>query len=178
MLPSLLRPLRARGFSAATLVLAIAAASLVLAAPAPPLSLVSTAWPPFTDAAGRPRFALDLVETALGRISLSARTTIVGAGQFTPALLGGTFDGSAAVWKDPERERVLLFSRPYLENRLVLVGRHGVDVSASSLSGLKGKRVAVVEGYSYGEALDSAGLVLVRSRSEVTANPALSNAAV
>src|SRR5262245_37190602 len=157
---------RASGISGATFVLAIAAASLVFSAPTPPLSLVSTAWPPFTDAAGRPRFALDLVETALGRISLSAKTTIVSAALFTPALLGGTFDGSAAAWKDPERERVLLFSKPYLENRLVLVGRHGVDVSASPLSALKGKRVAVVEGYSYGDALDSAGLLLVRSRSE------------
>ena len=51
------------------------------------LTLVSTAWPPFTNAPGQPRFALDLVEAALGRIGLSAKTTIVDAAQFTPSLL-------------------------------------------------------------------------------------------
>lgn len=135
-------------------------------AQAAPLTLVSTAWPPFTNEAGQPRFALDLVEAALGRFGLTARTTIVMAAEFTPALLSGRFDGSAAVWKDPERERVLIFSQPYLENRLVLVGRHGADVSARTLADLKGKRISIVEGYAYGETIDSAGPVFVRSKSE------------
>jgi polar amino acid transport system substrate-binding protein len=131
-----------------------------------PLTLVSTAWAPFTNTPGQPRFALDLVEAALGRFGVTARTTIVAAAEFTPALLSGRFDGSAAVWKDPERERALIFSQPYLENRLVLVGRHGADVSAGMLGDLKGKRVAIVEGYSYGESIESAGPVFVRSKSE------------
>jgi hypothetical protein len=62
--------------------------------------------------------------------------------------------------------RVLVFSQPYLESRLVLVGRRGADVSAKTLSDLTGKRVAIVEGYSYGGAVDLGGPVFVRSRSE------------
>jgi polar amino acid transport system substrate-binding protein len=151
---------------AALLILSTSASSLIVSGQTTALSLVSTAWPPFTNAPGQPRFALDLVEAALGRIDVTAKTTIVSAGQFTPALLAGQFDGSAAAWKDPERERVLVFSQPYLENRLVLVGRHGVDVSAKALADLKGKRVAIVEGYSYGDAIDSAGPVFVGSRGE------------
>jgi len=131
-----------------------------------PLRLVSTAWPPFTNAPGHPRFALDLTEAALARIGLSSRTTIVSAAQFTPTLLSGLFDGSAAVWKDAERERSLVFSQPYLENRLVLVGRHGADVSASSLTALRNKKVAIVDGYSYGDTIDGVGAIWVRSRSE------------
>src|SRR3954468_2290703 len=130
-----------------------------------PLTLVSTEWPPFTNGTGEPRFALDLVEAALGRIGVTAKTTLVSAAQFTPSLLTGAFDGSAAVWKDAERERVLLFSRPYLENRLVLVGRSGSDVSATKLADLEGKRIAIVEGYSYGDAIENAGPTFVRSRS-------------
>ena len=130
------------------------------------LRLVSTAWSPFTNDPGQPRVALDLVESALERIGLSARTVIVDPAGFTSALLSGEFDGSAAAWKDAERERVLIFSQPYLENRLILVGRSGADVSAASLGQLAGKRVAVVEGYSYGDALDFSGATLVRSRSE------------
>src|SRR5215510_15392005 len=156
----------ARWIRIALITLACVALSIVASAQKVPLKLVSTAWPPFTDDAGQPRFALDLVETALGRIGLTAKTTIVSPAQFTPSLLTGDFDGSAAAWKDPERERVLLFSQPYLENRLVLVGRRGTDVSATQLSDLKGKRVAIVEGYSYGDAIDNAGIVFVRSHSE------------
>ena len=148
------------------LILSIVAASLAVSAQNRQLRLVSTAWPPFTNAPGQPRFALDLVENAFSRIGLSATTTIVEAGKLTPSLLEGPFDGSGAVWKDPERERTLLFSQPYLENRLILVGRRGDDVSATALAGLKGKRVAIVEGYSYGDTIDSSGPTFVRSRSE------------
>src|SRR4051812_10367628 len=81
------------------------AAGLIAAADPATLSLVSTAWPPFTNAIGQPRFALDLVEAAFGRIGITSHTTIVGAAQFTASLLAPASDGSAAVWKDPERER-------------------------------------------------------------------------
>jgi polar amino acid transport system substrate-binding protein len=156
---------RTRWATAALLILPCAVICLVAAAQAP-LTLVSTAWPPFTNAPGQPRFALDLVETAFGRIGLTAKTTIVPAAQFTSSLLAPGFDGSAAAWKDPDRERVLLFSHPYLENRLVLIGRHRADVSAKALTDLKGKRVAIVEGYSYGDSVENAGPVFVHSASE------------
>jgi polar amino acid transport system substrate-binding protein len=144
----------------------LAVVSHVVSAQIAPLKLVSTAWPPFTNAPGQPRFALDLVEEALGRFGMKANTSIIGAPEFTTALLGGQYDGSAAVWKDPQREKALLFSQPYLENRLVLVGRRGADVSAKTLSELTGKRVAIVDGYSYGGAVDLGGPTFVRSRSE------------
>src|SRR6185436_13555413 len=139
------------------LVLSCPALWLTASAQPAPLRLVSTAWPPFTNAPRQPRFALDLVEDALRRINLTARTVIVSASQFTPSLVSGLFDGSGAAWKDPERERALIFSQPYLENRLVLVGRHGSEVSAKTLADLRGKRIAIVEGYSYGEATGKAG---------------------
>ena len=142
------------------------AASPFLLAQLRPLELVSTAWAPFTNPPGQPRFALDVVEEALHRVDLSANTVIVNAPDFTTALLSGKFDGSAAAWKDAERERTLIFSQPYLENRLVLIGRHGADVSAKALGDLAGKRVALVEGYSYGDAVHLAGPEFVRSLSE------------
>ncbi len=81
------------------------------------LKLVSTAWSPFTNAPGQPRFALDLVEAALKRMGITAETVIVDEARLTPSLLSGEFDGSAALWKDAERERALIYSQPYLENR-------------------------------------------------------------
>ena len=155
-----------RATLAESLALACSAIPFVLSAQQAPLLLVSTAWPPFTNENGQARFALDLVEAALGRISLTAKTSIVPAAEFTSAATSSRFDGSGAAWKDAEREQALLFSEPYLENRLVLVGRHAADVSAKSPRLLAGKRIAIVEGYSYGDEVDRSGVVLLRTRSE------------
>ena len=157
-----------RGSSARSLlVLGIAVTATVLAATAQQreLRLVSTIWPPFTNQSGQARFALDLVEAAFERMAVAPITAFVDNAQFTPALLDGPFDGSPAAWRDRQREQAILFSDPYLENRLVLVGRSGANVSAKTLSALKGRRVAVVEGYAYGD-IDSFGPVFVRSSSE------------
>ena len=130
------------------------------------LELVSTAWTPLTNAPGQLRFALDLVEDVLERLGISAETFIVDEARLTPSLLSGEFDGSAALWKDTERERALIYSQPYLENRLILVGRQGSDVSATTLADLAGKRIALVAGYAYGEAVETAvGPIFVDSDS-------------
>jgi ABC-type amino acid transport substrate-binding protein len=120
------------------------------------LRLGSTPWVPFTGEEGQPRVASYLVERALERAGYEAHTTIVADGALTPALEAGHFDGSAALWPSEDREKFLLYSKPYLENRLVLVGGKGSDVSARSFADLRGKRIAIVEGYAYGPELDSA----------------------
>jgi ABC-type amino acid transport substrate-binding protein len=118
------------------------------------LRLGATPWTPFTNEPGKARFAIDLVQAALERVGIRAETTIVPEGTLTPALLAGKFDGSPAMWRDAEREATLLYSKAYLENRLVLVGRRDSDVSAPALGALAGKRVALVDGYAYGDAIE------------------------
>jgi len=173
------RPARQRARWAAVFILAASSLGrLMVSAQTAPLALVSTAWPPFTNAAGQPRFALDLVEAALSRFGITSKTAIVSAAEFTPSLLGGRYDGSAAAWKDAQRERALLYSQPYLENRLVLIGRRGANVSAKTLADLKGRRVAIVEGYSYGDATENSGPVFVRSSSEEDSLTRLLNSGV
>lgn len=125
--------------------------------PARTLRLASDAWPPFTDTPPRPRFAIELVEKALERSGVAARTSIV-QGRFDEVLKvirEKEFDGSAALWRAPNREELLLYSRPYLENRLVLVARKGTNVDAGALAELSGSRIGVVSGYAYGDALAS-----------------------
>ena len=131
------------------------------------LQLASTAWSPFTNAPGEARYAIDLVNVALQRVGITADTAIVAEDRLTPSLLNGEFDGSAALWRDEERERALIYSEPYLENRLILVGRQGSDVSATELADLTGQRVALVEGYAYGEEIENTtGPFYLGSRSE------------
>ena len=163
----------------AGIVISIVAAVVVTAAQAPRnLRFVSPIRPPFTDAPGNPRFALDLVEAALDRINVKARTTLVPSGQYAKELLTGPYDGTAVGWRDSERERALLFSEPYMENRLVLVGRRGSDVSAKSFASLKGKKVARINGYAYGDGIDSAGPVWVGANSEPESLTLLLNGSV
>jgi len=123
----------------------------------PALRLVSDLWPPFTAEVGRPRVAIVLVEGALIRAGYSSSTTILSDGfaQVVERIESAEFDGSAALWKTAEREKLLRFSVPYLENRLVLVGREGSPVDARSMSDLAGKRVGTVSSYAYGEVLST-----------------------
>jgi polar amino acid transport system substrate-binding protein len=120
------------------------------------LHLGSTSWVPFTAEQGQPRVASYVVERALERAGYKTQTTIVADGALTPALRAGRFDGSDALWESEDRQEFLLYSDPYLENRLLLVGRKGTDVSATSFAALAGKKIAIVEGYAYGSALETA----------------------
>jgi polar amino acid transport system substrate-binding protein len=159
--------------------IAVAAAIVTVSAQgARTLRFVSPMRPPFTDVPGKSRFALDLVETALGRMKVTATTTIVPPDEYSKALLSGPYDGTALGWRDSEREKAMLFSNPYMENRLVLVGRSGSDVRATSFAELKGKRVALVTGYAYGDAIEKAGPAFVRSRGEQDSLSQLLNSAV
>ncbi len=124
------------------------------------LRLVSTTWPPFANAPGRPRFALDLVDAAMERMGIGAQIVIMDETRLSSALLDGGFDGRAAVQavqavqadrQDEGREDAMLYSRPYLENRLILVGRRGGNVSATTLAGLAGSKVALLAGHAYAE---------------------------
>ncbi len=132
-----------------------------------PLRLVSDAWPPFTAAVGEPRIAIDLVTRALERSGIKTTVKIVAPGALTAALEEGPFDGTAALWRSPQREEYMLYSEPFLENRLILIGRKGTDVSATELSALKGKRVAIVRAYEYGESVErDDGPVFIRGASD------------
>ena len=122
------------------------------------LRLASDRWPPFTAEEGSARVAIKLVELALSRTGQLSASTILESdfADVMERIQQGEFDGSAALWKTPEREAFLHFSVPYLENRLVLVGREGSAVDARSVSELAGKRVATVGAYAYGGILESA----------------------
>lgn len=133
----------------------VLAALLILVSPQAhaeePLALVSDPWPPFTGESGDHRRALELVEEALGRIGVAAGTEIrESLVDLVEDVRSGRVDGSAALWKSEAREAAMLFSEPYLENRLVLLGRRGEGPGAKLLGELHGRTVGIVSGYAYG----------------------------
>src|SRR5262245_8367099 len=159
---------RSRRRGALTALLLLACAAGAAAAPATRLRLGSDHWPPFTAETGRPRVAIALVEAALARDGVEAGTTILpDFAQVMKEIQTGQLDGSAAVWRTPEREEFLRFCHPYPENRLVRLARKGTDLAATRLSQLEGRRVAIVESYAYGPEVEQArGPVLVRGPSD------------
>ncbi len=170
-MPAVLRS-SARRPAFAALLLATTALAVLLtgaagAADRTALRLASDTWPPFTDAPDRRRIALELVHTALERAGIEATTTIVEWREVEAGLRRADIDGTAAMWHTDERAKALLFSQPYLENRLVLVGRKGSNVDAARIQDLAGKRVAAVGRYAYGEEIASAsGVLFVNGRSD------------
>lgn len=131
------------------------------AAAPPPLRLASDVWPPFTDAEDKPHEAIDLVKMALLRGGVESATTILTWSDVMKQIEQGKLDGSPAMWRTPEREKFLLFSKPYLENRLVLVARKGDNVSFPSIGQLAGKRLALTKDYGYGDAVKKAPSVTI-----------------
>ena len=117
------------------------------------LKLASDVWPPFTNKVQEVHFAQDLVLEALKRNNRSAEVSIIEFKDVSIGIYEEKFDGSAAMWKNEERAALLLFSEPYLQNRLVLVARKGSPVYYSALAELRGKKLAIVESYDYGPQL-------------------------
>lgn len=119
------------------------------------VQLAADVWPPFTNHFGKPRIATDIVHLALAKSGYKPTTKILDSWTVPEDLKADKYDGCGSMWKSADREAYLLFSRPYLESRLRLVGKKGLDVNITDLSELKDKRLALVKGYAYGELVDS-----------------------
>lgn len=117
------------------------------------LKLSSDVWPPFTNVDSEKSIALDIVAKALERIEIKTDYEIVDFEQVISGIQDGKYDGSAALWYNSERDQYMEFSKPYLQNQLILVGRKGSNVQISSFSSLSGKKIGVVEDYAYGDSL-------------------------
>jgi ABC-type amino acid transport substrate-binding protein len=130
------------------------------------LKLISDVWPPFTNVETEDSFATDLVKEALNRINIQVTIEITEFSNIITDINSGKFEGSAALWLTEEREKNYIFSKPYLQNQLILVGHKGKDMSKVSFSELKGKRIGVIENYAYGNELyEDKGIIVVSGES-------------
>jgi len=131
------------------------------------IKLASDIWPPFSNVEGEKGFALELVKEALERGGIQMELNITDFDSVMEGIISGIYQGSPTLWKTQDRENYLLYSEPYLENRLILVGRKGSDVSAISLSELKNKRIAIISGYAYGSSVyTNLDVVLIPGKSD------------
>lgn len=130
------------------------------------LKLASDIWPPFTNVGSEKSFALDLVREALARNDIKVTYEIIEFDGVISQIDEGSFDGSAALWLNDDRSAKYLFSEPYLQNQLILVGKKGSNVSAASFEEIDGKRIGVVEDYAYGLEINSDKVELIRGEND------------
>ena len=115
------------------------------------LNLGADIWPPFTDVKENKSILTVLVQEALYRRDINSNIEFDKWKDVVMNIDAGKLDGSPALWESPERMEKYFFSKPYLYSQLVLVGRKGSDVSATSFNDLEGKKIGVVQDYAYGE---------------------------
>ncbi len=125
------------------------------------LKLVADVWPPFTNAEGEKSILSDLVQEALEGIQIKSSMEILEFNKVLDQIYSGKYDGSPGLWISPERQEKFFFSKPYLYNQLVLVGRKGSDVSAVTFKELEGKKIGVIHDYAYGDFENKQEIVIV-----------------
>jgi len=133
------------------------------------LTLGNSDWPPFTIKGEGQGASERLVCGALRRAGWTCSVKVYDWDQVLEDASEGAVDGIAAVWKTPEREQFLLYSEPYLTNRIVPVIAKDSQIFVQKLSDLRGWRVAMVHGYAYGEEIEKA-------KSSMTIVPVVSSA--
>ena len=153
-------------FTAIRLLLVTSLLAMASITQAETLKLVADDWPPFTSDKQGQRIAANLVEHALNTSGIKTRTQILDWQQVLKGLKGDAYDAVVGAWKNSEREQYLMFSRPYLENRIQLVGRTDNRIEFTGLAQLVGKKVGVVKGYAYGDDISGKnGMIRVASDS-------------
>ena len=117
------------------------------------LNIAADYWPPFTSEQEGQRIAADLVEKALRKAGFIPKTKIVAWKQVIAGVKTQRFDAIIGAWKNKDREAYLQFSEPYLENRIMLIGRKDNAFNFENINQLTNKKVAIVAGYAYGPEL-------------------------
>lgn len=113
------------------------------------LKLAADIWPPFTDIETEKSISTDLVNEALNRININASIELLEFKDVLTGIKSGEYDGGTTLWINEERKKHFVFSDPYLHNKLIVVGRKGDDVNATTINDFKGKKIGVVENYAY-----------------------------
>jgi ABC-type amino acid transport substrate-binding protein len=115
------------------------------------LVLGNDAWPPFIIDGDQQGTSEKIVCQALERSGWTCSLRVNDWDMVLQEARAGSIDGIAAAWRNPDREEYLLFSEPYLTNRIIPIVNRKTPVSISETSDLKGKRVALVTDYAYGD---------------------------
>jgi polar amino acid transport system substrate-binding protein len=119
------------------------------------INIVSSQWPPYVDDSLPGKgLAFELVNQALQRKGYQPRLNIDSWPRALEGVQIGVFDATCAIWKTAAREHDLLFSQPYLSNKISFIKKKSLKVEYTQLSDLKGFIIGTVRDYAYNDAFD------------------------
>jgi len=120
------------------------------------LNLANDPWPPFVIEGEEAGTAEALVCEALRRSGWDCDISVDHWSEVLAGTRSGERDGVVAIWKSEERETYLVFSDPYLTNRMIAITAADSAFRPSSLGDLAGRRVALVADFAYGDEITAA----------------------
>lgn len=111
-------------------------------------------WPPYViDSSETHGIAQQIVAAAFSAQGYQLKHTIKPWSRALREVSTRRYDIALTVWKSSERLEYLYFSEPYLINSLVFVTLHDNSFEYLGLKSLAGKRIGVLRGYAYDDAL-------------------------
>lgn len=141
------------------------------------LALGNNAWPPYIVEGDEQGTAERLVCQALERSGWQCGVKVDDWNSVLNEARTGAIDGVAAAWRDSDRESYLLFSKPYLSNRIIPVVNNKNPVVIKSSEDLAGLRVVLVKNYAYGDEIMAmiANANVIETKNSIEALKRLSN---
>jgi len=147
--------------------------SLFLTAPAAAetLTVAADPWPPFVNE-DHPEggVGLAIIREALGRSGYEVELNIMPWARAEAGVKAGDYDILPGTWHTRARAEKLLYSEPYVHNEIKFIKRKGEDFNYTDLKSLKGKTVAVIRDYRYGDAFYSADFFEREAASDLVTN--------
>ena len=109
-------------------------------------------WPPFFSKARTDQgIAIALVREIFAKSGYQVEFNDTPWSRAIATVKSGQMDILPGVWDNAERKQYLVYSEPYLYNRIVFIKRKGDDFEFQGLASLQGKRVGVIQDYNYGD---------------------------
>ncbi len=113
--------------------------------------LMASISPPYVDASlPEQGLALELVKKIFAQTEYAPRIKIETWARALEGTELDVYDALASVWYSKEREKDLLFSKPYLSSELLILKLRSNQGQYSTLDQLAGSRVGVRTDYAYG----------------------------
>ena len=121
-----------------------------------PLILAVDEYPPyFSESRPNNGSLMPLVQKAFAQGGLTTKVTFLPWNRALNMAKGGVVVSPG--WTETEeRKKDFLFSEPFFTASDAVFSLKSSPVSIASVSGLKGKRVGIITGYTYGKAFDDA----------------------
>jgi polar amino acid transport system substrate-binding protein len=121
------------------------------------ISAAADPWPPFTDPSNPNQgFSIEVLKAALATQGYSLDFGFMPWARAEAGATNGEIDLLPDTWMTEARKAVLVYSEPYAVNRLSFIKLKGDGFDYKGIDSLKGKNIAVVRGYGYGDAFAAA----------------------